>query len=305
MLTIRHYKIFKTVCECENMSEAAKQLYISQPTISQTILEMEKHYGVKLFDRYPKKLYITTQGKYLLDFVNPLIYSFDNVNELSLHHMSRYKIKVGSTYTVSACILNDIIDASKIRNDSLDFYVSVDNTQMIEQKLLNNDLDFAIVDGIIKSKDIITMPIADDCLVLVCGSDHPFAKEDYVPLEALNNQDFILREEGSGTRKLFEIEMYNKNVQYNIKWECSSLDAVKTAVIHNQGLAIISARLIREELEQNKLFVVNVNECMWQRDIYLCYHKSKTMSPEFKPFMDAAIAYHIEGVKCPIAEARG
>lgn len=50
---------------------------------------------------------------------------------------------------------------------------------------------------------------------------------------------------------------------------------------------------------------MQVNECMWQRDIYLCYHKSKTMSPEFKPFMDAAIAYHIEGVKCPIAEARG
>lgn len=304
MLTIRHYKIFKAVADCANMSEAAKQLYVSQPTISQTILEIERHYNVKLFERYPKKLYITEEGKHLLNFVNPMLYAFDNVNNLSLHQMTRYKIRVGATYTVSACLLNDVMKMSRERNDNLDFYISVDNTQTIEEKLLSNDLDFALVDGVIKSKDIVTVPIADDCLVIICGNEHPFAKRKRVSVEELNNQDFILREAGSGTRKLFETEMANKKIAYNLKWECSSLDAVKTGVINNQGLAIISARLIREELENGKVFVVKINDCMWQRDIYLCYHKSKTLTSEFKPFMDAAIAYHIEGVKCPIAEQR-
>lgn len=305
MLTIRHYKIFKAVAEYENMSEAAKQLYVSQPTISQTILEIERHYNVKLFERYPKKLYITEEGKHLLTFVNSLIYSFDNVSDMSLHQMTRYKIRVGATYTVSACILNDIMVNSKKRSDFLDFYVNVDNTQKIEEKLLLNELDFALVDGVIKSKDIVTVPIADDCLVLVCGDEHPFAKRKKIKVEELNGQNFILREDGSGTRKLFETEMASKKLSYNIKWECSSLDAIKKAVINNHGLAIMSARLIKDELENEKLFIIKEKSCQWRRDIYLCYHKSKTLTPEFRPFLDAAIVYHIEGVKCPIAEQKG
>lgn len=303
MLTIRHFKIFKAVAETANMSEAAKLLYISQPTISQTICEMEKYYDTKLFERYPKKLFITDQGQTLLHHVNPLIDAFNRVNELSLDNVDACRIRIGATYTVSVCILNDIIDASKKRNPYMDFYVNVDNTSQIEQRLLRNDLDFAIVDGVIKSRDIITVPIADDCLVLVCGEQHPFAKRDQVMIHELNDQDVILREEGSGTRKLFEAEMLNRKLHYNVKWECSSIDAMKSAIIENHGIGIISARLIREELEQQKLFVVKVNECMWQKDIYLCYCKNKSLTREYQPLMNAATAYRSEGVQCPIAEA--
>ena len=99
--------------------------------------------------------------------------------------------------------------------------------------------------------------------------------------------------------------MASKKLSYNIKWECSSLDAIKKAVINNHGLAIMSARLIKDELENEKLFIIKEKSCQWRRDIYLCYHKSKTLTPEFRPFLDAAIVYHIEGVKCPIAEQKG
>ncbi|MEG0368555.1 MAG: LysR family transcriptional regulator [Hungatella sp.] len=302
MLTIRHYRIFQAVAEYANMSEAAKQLYVSQPTISQTILDIEAHYGVKLFERYPKNLYITDAGKRLLNYVNPLIYSFENVSSLSLDHMLKYPLRIGATYTVSSCILDDILKDAKKRNHNLDFCVNVANTQIIEQKLLKNELDFAIVEGIIKSKDIITMPIADDCLVLVCGKDHPFAQRDRVDLKSLNDQDFILRETGSGTRKLFESQMASKQINYRVKWECSSFDTVKAAVIENEGIAVISARLIHEELESGQLFVVYIDECIWKRDFFLCYHKSKTLTPEMQPFMNATVDYKIKGVKCPIVK---
>lgn len=302
MLTIRHYKIFKAVAEYENMSEAAKQLFVSQPTISQTILEIEKHYNVKLFERFPKKLYITEAGKHLLSFVNPLLYAFDNVNELSLQQMSRYKIRVGSTYTVSTYLLNEVMNQCNQTTDTLDFYIHIDNTHKIEEQLLLNELDFALVDGVIKSSDIISMPIAEDCLILVCGSKHPFAHRKRVRLEELNNQDFILREEESGTRKLFEAQMASKKINFTVKWASSSINAIKNAVIDNQGLAIISARLIKDELENGKLFIVKNKECIWRRDVCLCYHKSKTLAPEFRPFIDTAIAYQRIGVQCPVVD---
>ena len=302
MLTIRHYKIFKAVAEYENMSEAAKKLYVSQPTISQTILEIEKHYNAKLFERFPKKLYITDAGKKLLSFVNPLLYAFDNVNNLSLQQRAYYKIRVGATYTVSTYLLNDVMTSCKQKTDMLDFFIQIDNTHKIEDQLLLNELDFALVDGVIKSSDIVSVPIAEDCLILVCGDKHPFATRKRVRLEELNNQDFILREEESGTRKLFETQMETKKINYNVKWASSSINAIKNAVIANQGLAIISARLIKDELENGTLFVVKNKECIWRRDVCLCYHKSKTLAPEFRPFIDTAIAYQKDGLLCPIVD---
>lgn len=303
MLTIRHFKIFKAVAEHANMSEAAKYLYISQPTVSQTISEIEKYYGVKLFERYPKKLSITPKGQLLLNHVNSLIDAYEQVNHLSLDQNQACHIRVGATYTVSACILNDILEASKKLNDYMDFYINVDNTSSLEEKLIHNDLDFAIVDGNIKSNDVITVPIADDCLVLVCGNQHPFALKKHVLLHELNGQDVILREEGSGTRKLFEAEMLRHHIKYQVKWECTNMDAIKNAVMNNQGIAIISARLIREELQNKKLFLINISECIWKKDIFLCYYKTKSLSSEFKPFIQAATGYYVEGVKCPIIES--
>lgn len=302
MLTMRHFKIFKVVCETENMSEAAKRLFISQPTVSQTISEIEKHYDAKLFERYPKKLALTSKGKYLLEYAQLLIDTYDKVNQLSLQQEDACSIRIGATYTVSACILNDIMNSSKKMNPHMDFYVNVDNTSALEHKLIQNDLDFIIVDGVIKSNDIITVPIADDCLVLVCGKKHPFAQNKHLSIKDLNHQDVILREEGSGTRKLFESEMLAHNIKYNVKWECTNMQAIKNAVMENQGIAILSARLIKEELENKQLFLVNVSECIWKKDIFLCYSKNKYLSGEFKPFVQAATSYSAEGVKCPILE---
>lgn len=302
MLTIRHYKIFKAVAECHSMSEAAKLLYISQPTVSQTISELEKYYDVKLFERYPKKLYITEPGKRLLTYVNPLIYSFDNVSGLTLSGTDRYPLKIGATYTVSSCILNDILKAAKKKMSSLDFYVSIDNTDKMEQKLLKNEIDFAIVEGVIKNNDVITVPVADDCLVLVCGKSHPFAEREHVALRDLNDQNFILREPGSGTRKIFESEMSSHQISYRVKWECSSFDTVKAAAIAGEGLAVISARLISDELQNGLLSVIYINECIWKRDFFLCYHKNKTLTSELQPFINATLEYKIKGVRCPIAD---
>lgn len=300
MLTIRHFKIFKIVAECKSMSKAAEQLYISQPTISQTISDIEKHYKVKLFDRYPKQLFITSAGEKLLNNVNSLLYKFETVENLNLSNDWRIDVRIGATDTAASCILTHIINKSKEVNDKLEFYVSIDNTDNIEQKLLKNEIDFAIIEGSIKSKDIVTMPIADDCLVLVCGKNHPLADTPNIKANDLCNQDFIVREKGSGTRQLFDDVMKLKHINHNIKWECSSFAAIKQAVINNQGIGLISARLIADEVENGSLKVIMANEFVWKRDFYLCYHKSKNLSKDLMPIVETAVSYKLEGVKCPI-----
>lgn len=302
MITIRHLKIFIAVAETKKMSIAAEHLYISQPTVSQTISELEQYYNTKLFERYPKELYITNAGSVLLEYANHVVKSFDNLNETMLKSEYNNTLRIGGTLTVGNCILCQILDELKLVNPKIDVSVQIDNTKTIENMLLQNELDVAIVEGNITKKEIITKPIIKDCLVLICSKNHAFAKESFVSKELLSQENFILREKGSGTRELFENFMFVNQLSLNIKWESSSSSAIKQAVMHNYGLSVISARLIRKELENNDLCIVHIKDCMWKRFFYLCYHRNKTITKQIENFNKIASSYSIYGISCPIEE---
>ena len=293
MLNIRHYRIFQCVAQCLNMSHAAKQLYVSQPTVSQTISEMEKYYEIKLFERYPKKLFLTDAGTRLLKAVNAFLYSYEEINNMNLKD-TKTILHIGATHTIEDSILDPILSDAQKRSSSLDFYVRVTNTATIEEMILSNELDFGIIEGKIENEDITTIPITKDTLLLICSTKHPFASKDSLSLDDLNNVNFVLREKGSGTRELFERKMAFHHINYNVKWECTGFNAIKNAVINNRGIGVISSRMIQKEIDNNLLKVVPIEEFIWKRDFFLVYHKNKELSDNILPFYDAAINFNDE-----------
>ena len=80
-MTIRHLKVFTAVADMGGMSAAAKKLHVSQPTVSQAIAELEKYYGVKLFERLSQKLYLTKEGELMLSFSRHILDSFNQMEE--------------------------------------------------------------------------------------------------------------------------------------------------------------------------------------------------------------------------------
>lgn len=291
MLNIRHYRIFQCVAQCLNMSHAAKQLYISQPTVSQTIAEMENYYGIKLFERYPKKLFLTDAGKRLLKTVNAFLYSYEEINNMNLKD-TKTILHIGATHTIEDSILDHILSDAQQHSDLLDFYVRVTNTATIEKMILSNEVDFGIIEGKIENDDIITMPITEDTLLLICSINHPFATKKTVTLEDLHNVNFVLREKGSGTRELFERKMAFHHINYKVKWECTGFNAVKNAVINNRGIGVISSRMIQKELKNNLIKIVPLKEFIWKRNFFLVYHKNKEISDNILPFYDATINFN-------------
>jgi DNA-binding transcriptional LysR family regulator len=290
-MTIRHLHVFVMVAELQNMSAAAEKLYISQPTVSQIISELEKHYGVRLFERYPKRLQLTPAGERLLSYARRVLSEFDHLERRMADSAQRDSLRIGATITVGSCMMSELATLLKSRDHGLDLSVCVENTQKIEQKLLQNQLDAAVVEGTIKSTDLITKPIIRDVLVLVCGNDHPFASRQSVLPEELAGQPFILREPGSGTRELFEHFMQVQQIPITVKWESSSLDSIRQAVIANHGLSVLSSRLIQKQLEAGMLRIVPVEHCVWQRDFYLVYHKNKYLSDPMKTFFSCVEQY--------------
>ena len=243
-MTIRHLRIFIEVVDSGKMSTAASRLFISQPTVSQAIKELEEHYGGLLFERLSKKLYITEKGQRLLSYARNVVKQFDDMEEMMIQDSHVKKIKIGATNTVGNCILGDVINAFKEINPQTEIYSYVNNTKNIEEKLLRSELDIAIIEGRVKSPDLISIPELNDFLVLICSARHPFAKKKIVKLEDLKNESFAMREQGSGTRELFERYMLEKGIQIKIAMEGNSSAAIKKAVMENQFLAVISIRLV-------------------------------------------------------------
>lgn len=112
-MTIRHLKIFIEVVDSGKMSTAASRLFISQPTVSQAISELEVHYGGLLFERLSKKLYITEKGRKLLSYARNVVKSFDDMEDMMLQDKNIEKIRIGATNTVGNCILSEIISSYK------------------------------------------------------------------------------------------------------------------------------------------------------------------------------------------------
>lgn len=281
-MTIRHLKIFVAVAETGTMSEAAKRCFITQPTVSQAIQELERHYQIQLFERLSKKLYITEPGKQLLIYARKLLRQFDilesNMEEL---HSTEY-LRIGATITVGACLLSYVLNDLQQLYPQMRTYSCVANTSLIEQKLLNSELDVALVEGIITSPDLVTIPVVDDFLVLAVAKSHPLAMKKHIYVDELSEYDFVMREKGSGTRKLFENYLEKSNITCKIAWEASCLDAFKSAILHNSCISAISVRLVKEEAENGQIHVIRNTEKDWDRSFYLVYHKDKLYTEQIQ-----------------------
>ncbi|HQA60429.1 MAG: LysR family transcriptional regulator [Tepidanaerobacteraceae bacterium] len=277
-MTIRHLRIFIEVVKEGSMRAAAAKLYISQPTVSQAIRELEEHYGVLLFERLKRRLYITDAGKKLFAYAKRVLKEFDELEEKMLGLGRREKIRIGSTITVGESILSDLINELTKKEPNIEVYSYMNNTRAIEAKLLNYEIDIGIVEGEIKSPDLICIPEVKDYLVLICSTDHPFAKRKTVKLKELANESFAMREKGSGTRELFERYMIDSGIEIKIAFEGNSPEAIKKEVINNSYLAVLSVLLVETEVKNSQIHVIECADGAWDRYFSIVYHKDKVLT---------------------------
>lgn len=286
MATIRQLEAFIATAEFKKMSEAAKHLYISQPTISQIISELEKEYQTKLFERHTKELQITPAGSLLLKSAREIIAIQTALKQNMKTINSIRSLHIGVTITIGANIMGKIIAHMNKLYPDIDISVTVTNTEHVEHMLLHNEIDLALSEGIITHNDLVAKSAFLDKLCIICSKDHPFAHAPSLHAEDLRNQNFILREKGSGTRAIFESFMKVQNIPYHIKWESSSTPAIIDAVSYNLGLGFVSERCAAPKVKAGILFHCPVEEINLDRFFYLCYNRNHSFTSQMKDFSE-------------------
>lgn len=285
-MTIRHLKIFITVAETGKMSAAASKFYISQPAVSQAIKEMENYYGLLLFERVSKKLYITESGKKLLKYAKRVITEFDALEEEMIAEKQIKRIKIGVTITVGTNFISDVIDKLNKYDPEIETVIYMNNTKNIEEMLLSSEIDIAVVEGNIKNKDLIVIPEVDDFLVLACSPSHTFANKDIIKYSELEDAYFVMREKGSGTRELFENFMEKNNLKIKTSWEVNCPSAIKNIILRNNCVAVVSARILEKEIKEGSLYVIKNSSNEWKRDFSVVYHKNKRLNKSAKKLIE-------------------
>lgn len=285
-MTIRHLNIFVTVAECGKMRVAADMLHISQPSVSQAISELENYYNVKLFERISQRIYITEQGKELLTYARTVVDAFDEMEEFMHSSSTKNRIRVGGSVTIGTVIIPRIMEELEKDNSSIDVRVTVDNTTNIEELIENNELDIALVEGIVKNTNLIRAEVLEDELVMVVGKRHPFFTNPTVELKDLANQTLLSREKGSAERNQFEQFLSDNSISMDVKWSCSNTETIKQALCHEAGIAILSKLLVQKEVESGSLKILHVKSTHINRKIRLLYHKNKYFTHAMKTFMD-------------------
>jgi DNA-binding transcriptional LysR family regulator len=285
-MTLRHLKIFITVADLGSMTAASKALFIAQPTVSQAISELENHYGVKLFDRLSKRLYITERGQQFLSYARHITALFVEMEQALKNPDQKGLIKIGASITIGSYLLPALVNQFTNRYPSFQIKAVIKNTTDIENLITKNAIDFGVVEGVVHSPDIVATAFMEDELALVCGRNHPLYKAKNIAPFELSKLNFIVREQGSGTRELFESIMATHDIKWQLMWECTGSDSIKNAAINGIGIAVISQRLVENELKAADLWAIKVNNLDFKRKFSVIYHKNKYLTAATKTFFD-------------------
>ena len=283
-MTLRNLEVFLAVVETGSMRGAAERLYISQPSVSGVVSDLESEYHIRLFERLGKKLFITPEGERLAGYARRMLALNAELERQMRTTEAESPLRIGATVTVGASVMPELLQ----QLDGTPPYVFVGNTGMIEQKLLRNELDAALVEGRPQSEDLVVTPVIRDRLMLICPVGHPMAKQASVRIEELDGVPLVMREPESGTRHVLDQEFADVGAAMHLAWECNNTQALLEAVRSGFGVAILSPRLLRGV---DGLTAVPIESKQMDRWFSLMLHKDKFLRSRLQEFLNLCRIY--------------
>lgn len=286
-MTFRHLRIFLAVCDHKNMTRAAKALYLSQPSVSQAIAELEIYYGVKLFERLNHRLYLTAAGERLQSYARHILNLEEQAKKELSDHKESGSLRIGASLTIGTYLLPGLISAFREKMPQVEIFSLVENTNVLQKMLLEDRIDLGLVEGLVNSPDIVEKNIRDDELVVVCAPQHPFVKKKKITISDLAGLSFIVRESGSGTRAIFENAMQDAGVTWKPAGIYNNIEAIKHAVRANLGLAVVPRISIGEELKAGSIIQIKVAGLKLVRKFNFIYHRQKFFTKAMQTLIDS------------------
>ncbi|HSD75424.1 MAG TPA: LysR family transcriptional regulator [Steroidobacteraceae bacterium] len=305
-VTLRQLRVFAVVARNLSFTRAARDLHLSQPAVSQQIKLLEEDIGLPLFEQIGRRVQLTAAGAELLRYANEMLELVREAGEAlaAMRGLKRGVLKLGAVSTAKY-FAPSLLAAFTPDYPEVRIKFSVGNREEIIKQLAANDIDLVIMGRPPRELDTIAEPFAKHPLVIIASPDHPLAKKRRIPLKELASENFLIREDGSGTRASLEYVFKDHGATYRASMEMSSNETIKQAVMAGLGVSFISMHTLGLELKARKLVMLDVVGLPLVRDWYVIHLREKRLAPiaaAFRGFLlekGAAIIQHAVGLQMP------
>jgi len=274
-----------------SFSRAAKRVFLTQPSLTKHIKNLEEAVNARLVNRENMGISLTTEGKIIYDYSRRILKLRDEAKEriLRIKENESGNIFISASTIPATYILPYLLNDFKRLFPDIHAYVQTNDSEETLGMTLNNQAEIGFIGKQTLNRRLNVETLWQDTLVLAVPGNHPWRKKDYVTLDEVSKEPFIIREKGSATREILE-EYLLKNTdrslyKFNIVCEMGSSEAVKEAIIAGLGASILSIHAIKRELKQGILINIPIKDCDIQRYFYLIYKRQFTLMPYHKLFL--------------------
>lgn len=282
-MTLRHMKIFVAVFQYSNITKAAAELHLAQPSVSLAIKELEEYYGIQLFARIGRRISPTQCGEEFYNYAIHIVSLFEDMETKIKNWDKVGSIRIGTSITIGTHILPTLLKQYQSKFPSLTIEAVVGKSSDIKQKILANSLDIGLIETNPEHTDLCVTPFMRDNMCAIVANDHPLAAGVSASLSQLVQYPFLVREKGSAGRDLLDACCSLQRLSYRVLLESSSTQAIVKAVANGLGVAILPYLLVERDVQENVIKALRLRQPL-RRDLNIVYHKSKFLSPNMKAF---------------------
>jgi DNA-binding transcriptional LysR family regulator len=288
-LTLRQLEVFEAVAQHLSYSRASESLHLTQPAVSIQIKQLEEAVGMPLFEQLGKKIYLTEAGRELLRYSRNIVKQLEEAETVfeEMKGMQRGKLAI-SVASTAGYFMPFVLAQFNKRFPEVSITLNVSNREVLLQELAQNAMDFAIMGRPPDGHGLDFTSFLENPLVVIAPPDHPLAQERHIPLSRIQQETFIAREQGSGTRSAAERFFAAHGIKMKTGTEMSKNESIKQAVQAGMGLSILSLNTVMLELEAKRLAVLDVEAFPIQRHWYLVHRTGKRLpgvAQAFKEFI--------------------
>lgn len=285
MLNIRHVKVFVAVYKEKSVTRAARKLGMTQPATSLAIKEIESYYNTKFFERDGRGIRATDAADHFYLSASRFISLYNEMDTEMKNWNSEGRIKIGSSISIGSCVMPKLVKKFQYSYPDLDVYVNIASSDVIEREVLENKLDFALIEGNVHSEKIHSEVFMDDELVPICSRFNKLAGKTDVDPADLADEKFLMREKNSGTREQADACFALQNIHIEPAWESSSTAALINAVSEDIGISVLPKRMLEQQLRSKQIFTFSIKGMNLKRHYSIIYHENKFLSDAMKDFI--------------------
>jgi LysR family transcriptional regulator, low CO2-responsive transcriptional regulator len=278
-ITLRQLKVFERVARRLSFTRAAEELYLTQPAVSMQIKQFEETVGIPLFERLGKKIYLTRAGEALYRLNQDISQQLEAAELLieELKGMEGGRLVVAVASTVHYFAIRLLADFCR-QHPKVRISFKVTNRKGLLKLLQDNEVDIVLMGQPPDDHDLSSEAFMENPLVIIAAPDHPMAGKKRIALEALKQETFLIREQGSGTRHAVERFFVGLDFRFTSSMEMNTNGAIKQGVEVGLGLGIVSLHTVEQELESGRVVVLDVESFPIIRQWYMVHRAGKRLS---------------------------